>query len=48
MKRKNLLKLICVFTCSALCFAAKVKRVESDTLTDLDGFWNDNDVKIVC
>lgn len=48
MKRKNLLKLICVFACSALCFAAKVKRVESDTLTDLDGFWNDNDVKIVC
>jgi len=47
--RKTVLVLAMVaFACSALSFAAKVKRVDSDELTDLDGFWNDNDVKIVC
>ncbi|MBQ0039183.1 MAG: penicillin-binding protein activator LpoB [Treponema sp.] len=36
------------FICSAFTFAAKVKRVDSDEIIDLDGFWNDSDVKIVC
>ena len=26
----------------------KVKRVESSKVTDLDGYWNDTDVRIVC
>lgn len=48
MKRKLLTVLLVTLSCSALCFSAKVKRVDSDKLTDLDGFWNDNDVRIVC
>ncbi|MDR1444999.1 MAG: penicillin-binding protein activator LpoB [Treponema sp.] len=27
---------------------ASVKRVDSDTVTDLSGYWNDTDVRIVC
>ncbi|WP_407400754.1 penicillin-binding protein activator LpoB [Treponema sp.] len=48
MRKNILLSIVLLSICSALCFSAKVKRVDSDKLTDLDGFWNDNDVKIVC
>lgn len=30
------------------CESVKVERVEPNTLTDLDGYWNDNDVRMVC
>lgn len=30
------------------CASNSVKRVPADKLTDLDGYWNDNDVRIVC
>ena len=32
----------------ASCATTNVGRVSSDTVTDLTGFWNDTDVKIVC
>lgn len=53
MKKKIVFVLFAMFAivCGALlmsCSSTKVKRVDSDTLTDLDGYWNDNDVKIVC
>ncbi|MCQ2249039.1 MAG: penicillin-binding protein activator LpoB [Treponema sp.] len=46
---KKLISVIALvaLVCSAV-FAAKVKRVDSDKMTDVDGYWNDNDVKIVC
>src|SRR5574344_655741 len=39
----------CVFT-SFSCASAKpdVERVDAETVIDLDGYWNDNDVTIVC
>jgi uncharacterized protein (TIGR02722 family) len=30
------------------CAATPVKRVDSDTVTDLSGYWNDTDLRIVC
>ncbi|MDR2747892.1 MAG: hypothetical protein LBB77_10665, partial [Treponema sp.] len=32
---------------TAAC-ATSVKRVDSETVTDLSGYWNDTDVRIVC
>jgi uncharacterized protein (TIGR02722 family) len=32
----------------AACGSTSVKRVDSDTVTDLSGYWNDTDVRIVC
>lgn len=46
--KSKLMLLIFMVACSALCFGAKVKRVDSDEIVDLDGFWNDSDVRIVC
>lgn len=46
--KKRLLCTAILALCSVFCFSAKVKRVDSNKITDLDGFWNDNDVKIVC
>lgn len=37
---------VCIFVSS--CATTSVRRVSSDTVTDLTGFWNDTDVKIVC
>lgn len=41
-----------MMACAAIsCFAfggTKVKRVSNDTVIDLDGYWNDTDVRIVC
>jgi PBP1b-binding outer membrane lipoprotein LpoB len=30
------------------CASTSVRRVDSDTQTDLSGYWNDTDVRIVC
>ncbi|MDR0400544.1 MAG: penicillin-binding protein activator LpoB [Treponema sp.] len=30
------------------CGSTSVKRVDSETVTDLSGYWNDTDVRIVC
>jgi len=37
-----------VFTSCASGGAPKVQRVDSSTQTDLSGYWNDTDVRIVC
>lgn len=49
MKEKIVL-FFCVLSVFALasCATTSVGRVSSDTVTDLTGFWNDTDVKIVC
>jgi uncharacterized protein (TIGR02722 family) len=46
-------KALCFSLLAALLFAAcsstpRVKRVPSDTVTDLSGYWNDTDVRLVC
>lgn len=33
---------------SVSCGSTKVTRVDSDKVIDLDGYWNESDVKIVC
>jgi hypothetical protein len=30
------------------CASTSVKRVDAETVTDLSGYWNDTDVRIVC
>ena len=30
------------------CGSTKVSRVDSDEVIDLDGYWNESDVRIVC
>lgn len=45
------MKRILIFAAAALLFAScasnKVSRVSSDTVTDLSGYWNDTDVRLV-
>lgn len=48
---KKLMLLAAVAAMSVCAFAApktKVNRVSGDTVVDLDGFWNDSDVRQVC
>ncbi|MDR2952636.1 MAG: penicillin-binding protein activator LpoB [Treponema sp.] len=47
MKKMALLLLV-IFLLLAGCGTAKVTRVDINTLTDLSGYWNDQDVRIVC
>ncbi|MBO5236654.1 MAG: penicillin-binding protein activator LpoB [Spirochaetaceae bacterium] len=50
---KNIFRfsVISVFICTLLvftsCSSTKVERVDTDTITDLSGYWNDTDVRIV-
>lgn len=37
-----------VFLCSSCVSATSVSRISSSSLTDLSGYWNNTDVKIVC
>ena len=48
--KKKVLFFFCVASIWMLasCATTSVGRVSSDTVTDLTGFWNDTDVKIVC
>lgn len=48
--KKKIVFLCCVISAFLLasCATTSVGRVSSDTVTDLTGFWNDTDVKIVC
>jgi len=40
---------LCAFALLSGCSSApEVKRVDSSTTTDLSGYWNDTDVRIVC
>ncbi|MDR2029810.1 MAG: penicillin-binding protein activator LpoB [Treponema sp.] len=46
---KILLPMAAVFFVFAACSSnPKVTRVDADTQTDLSGYWNDTDVRIVC
>jgi len=47
MKKITLL-LLTVFLFLASCGTTKVTRVDPNTQTDLSGYWNDKDVRIVC
>jgi uncharacterized protein (TIGR02722 family) len=38
----------CLTLLLAACGSISVKRVDSGTVTDLSGYWNDTDVRIVC
>jgi uncharacterized protein (TIGR02722 family) len=42
-----LLLAVCLIPLAA-CGSTSVKRVDSGTVTDLSGYWNDTDVRIVC
>jgi hypothetical protein len=50
MKKTFLLFVSCVLMAAAVsCSSApKVSRVDASTQIDLSGYWNDNDVRIVC
>jgi uncharacterized protein (TIGR02722 family) len=46
---KLILPLAALFLILAACSSSpKVTRVDADTQTDLSGYWNDTDVRIVC
>jgi len=47
MKKAFLLILTILFITTG-CATTKVTRVDSNTQTDLSGYWNDTDVRIVC
>jgi penicillin-binding protein activator len=47
MKKTAVLILI-IFILLSACATTKVTRVDSNKQTDLSGYWNDKDVKIVC
>jgi uncharacterized protein (TIGR02722 family) len=51
MKSCIKIALLCLAICAGLGACAsspKVSRVDADTQTDLSGYWNDTDVRIVC
>lgn len=39
---------IAVLTILSSCATVKVSRVDSESIVDLSGYWNDNDVRLVC
>ncbi len=52
---KNLFRGFSAFFCGAVCIlffscgsTSKVSRVDSSSVVDLDGYWNETDVRIVC
>jgi penicillin-binding protein activator len=46
--KKTVLLILTVFVLLSACATTKVTRIDSNTQTDLSGYWNDKDVKIVC
>ncbi len=48
MKKILLIALSFVLAANAIFAAPKTKRVDANTIVDLDGFWNDSDIRIVC
>lgn len=47
--KKILLAAVAVaFVSSAFAAKPKVKRVDADKVIDLDGYWNDTDIRLVC
>jgi len=46
--KKTTLLILTIFILLSACATTKVKRIDSNTQTDLSGYWNDKDVRIVC
>jgi len=46
--KKAVLFILTVFLVFTGCATTKVTRVDANTQTDLSGYWNDTDVRIVC
>ncbi len=44
---KKLLSLVCLVAFLTGCASTKVERIDSETQTDLSGYWNDTDVRLV-
>jgi uncharacterized protein (TIGR02722 family) len=47
-KRLPLFAALSLAFLSAACVSTSVRRVDSGTVTDLSGYWNETDVRIVC
>ena len=47
---KKIVLVLMAMLCVSSVFAKKpkVKRVDADTVIDLDGYWNDTDIRLVC
>ncbi len=47
---KKIVLVLMAMLCVSSVFAKKpkVKRVDADTVIDLDGYWNDTDIRMVC
>lgn len=48
MKKIALIAALVCMTACAFAAKTKVKRVDADKVVDLNGYWNDSDVRIVC
>ena len=48
MKKFGILALTALALAFTSCASVKVDRVDSNKVVDLDGYWNDTDVRIVC
>ncbi|MDR3148088.1 MAG: penicillin-binding protein activator LpoB, partial [Treponema sp.] len=44
----RILPLVLVALWAGACVSGSVRRVDADTVTDLSGYWNDTDVRIIC
>ncbi len=47
MKKIKVLGFICAVAFLSSCASTKVERIDSETQTDLSGYWNDTDVRLV-
>ncbi len=48
MKKKSVFITAVLSLILASCASVKVDRVDADKVTDISGYWNDTDVRIVC
>ncbi len=48
MKKKSIFAVVSLVLIFASCASVRVKRVDSDKITDISEYWNDTDVRIVC
>ncbi len=47
MKTVKILSLLCLTALVVSCASTKVERIDAETQTDLSGYWNDTDVRLV-
>ncbi len=47
MKTVKILALLCLTALVFSCASTKVERIDAETQTDLSGYWNDTDVRLV-